>query len=646
MGNSRQFDILLIDTGFTAARNWKRYFTLHLKESIKVEQLTNNITLTSEYRKQKEDHLFSCSKVPSHNGMFGTFKLDGVYLTDCVQAMKQLPSNSVDVAIADPPYNLSKGGIWKWDNSVRLPGFGGSWSKVMAEWDDMPLAEYFSFTLAWLAELKRVVRPTGSMWIHGTYHNIGIINFALQLLEIEIINEIVWYKRNSFPNLSGRRLTASHETILWAHTGSAKNRKYYFAYERSKDITCPEDCLKEQGKQMRTVWDIPNNKKPEEIQFGKHPTQKPVRLLTRMLEISAKEGDILLVPFAGAGSECIAASKLDIRFLAFENDPKFVKICEKRLESLASSMPLIQLNRNIQKKETAAKGQVYHSPRSSNTIPSLIKWTGSKRLQAGAIASLMPCYRRYFEPFLGGGAVLYLAAVPGSVASDLYEPLIRLWKMIQSEPDKVIEDYKQKWMILKRELDSIDINNKKSGDGTPTYYYTVRQRFNKEGDPLDLNFLMRTCVNGIVRFNDKREFNNSFHLSRRGMVPEQFKNIVRSWHSVIQGVDFICQDYTRTIEMAEKDDFVYLDPPYAGNQQRYIEDLDLERFFTAIDGLNRRGVKWALSFDGRRGLKAFFHTVPESLFKRKLLLSNGNSAVNKVLNGSVEKVEESLYLNY
>jgi len=271
-----------------------------------------------------------------HNRI-GPFDLDGVYLNDCIGAMKKIPSESVDIAIADPPYNLSKGGIWKWDNSVRLPGFGGNWSKVMAEWDDMPLADYFQFTLMWLKELKRVVRPSGSLWIHGTYHNIGIINFALQLLEIEIINEVVWYKRNSFPNLSGRRMTASHETILWAHTGGAKTRKYYFAYDNSKDMPFPEDCLKMPGKQMRTVWDIPNNKKREEIQFGKHPTQKPVRLLTRMLHLSAKEGDILLVPFAGAGSDCVAAKKLGISFIAFETDPHYVDLSIKRVEIVEST---------------------------------------------------------------------------------------------------------------------------------------------------------------------------------------------------------------------------------------------------------------------------------------------------------------------
>lgn len=104
----------------------------------------------------------------------GTFRLYQIHQIDCVKAMRCLPDASIDVAIADPPYNASKGNVWKWDNSVNLPGFGGNWSKVMSDWDDMPLAEYFAFTLAWLTELKRVVRPSGSLWIHGTYHVSGI----------------------------------------------------------------------------------------------------------------------------------------------------------------------------------------------------------------------------------------------------------------------------------------------------------------------------------------------------------------------------------------------------------------------------------------------------------------------------------------
>lgn len=284
--------------------------------------------------------------------------------------------------------------------------------------------------------------------------------------------------------------------------------------------------------------------------------------------------------------------------------------------------------------------------RNRNHIPSLIKWTGSKRSQAFSIAKLMPAYRRYFEPFLGGGAVLYVAAVPDSVAGDLFEPLILLWRLVQAEPEKIVKDYECKWLALEKELDGIDVSRIKRGDRIPKFYYAVRKRFNEKNDPLDLNFLMRTCVNGIVRFNKNGEFNNSFHLSRRGMKPEQFKSIVESWHSVIQGVNFVCQDYSKTVDFAEKNDFVYFDPPYAGNRQRYIEDLDLDRFFNTLDSLNRRGVRWALSFDGRRGIKDLTHAVPKSLFRRQLYLASGNSPVNKVLNGPIEQVEESLYLNY
>ena len=207
--------------------------------------------------------------------------IDTIIKGDCIEEMKKLPSNSFDVAIIDPPYNLSSGGNWSWDNSEKLAGFGGNWSKVMENWDNMPLIEYFNFCSDWISEVKRLVKPTGSFWIHGTYHNIGIINFILQLQNIEIINEVVWYKRNSFPNLSGRRLTASHETILWGHTGTAKKREYYFDYEKSKSLSFPEDNLKQAGKQMRTVWDVPNNKSKEELAYGKHPTQKPVRLIDR-----------------------------------------------------------------------------------------------------------------------------------------------------------------------------------------------------------------------------------------------------------------------------------------------------------------------------------------------------------------------------
>lgn len=161
-------------------------------------------------------------------------------------------------------------------------------------------------------------------------------------------------------------------------------------------------------------------------------------------------------------------------------------------------------------------------PATDKTIPSLIKWTGSKRKQAPLIAREAKSYNRYFEPFLGGGALLFLFAHEGAVASDIYKPLIELWKLIQSNPEEVISDYTEKWNALNVEYKDLQLNHVKNADGLPKVFYDCRTRFNKTHNPLDLNFIMRTCVNGIVRFNGEGEFNNSFHLSRQGMKPELF----------------------------------------------------------------------------------------------------------------------------
>lgn len=560
------------------------------------------------------------------------FEVDTVELIDCIEGMRRLPDRSVDIAIADPPYNASKGGKWTWDNSIKLPGFGGNWMKVMQAWDSMAFSDYLNFTATWLAEIKRLVKPTGSVWIHGTYHNIGIINFLLQALEIEIINEVVWFKRNSFPNLAGRRLTASHETILWAHTG--KHREYLFNYQASKEMSCPEDSIKVPNKQMRTVWDIPNNKESKELRFGKHPTQKPLRLLSRMIKLSAVPGGVCLVPFAGAGSECVAAKRAGLHFIAFETDEAYVDVSRRRLAAecdapqFVGQSPLNNGHGEGRRRSVKSK----KSTTSTNCIPSLIKWTGSKRSQAALIRELMPEYERYFEPFLGGGAVLYLAGRPGSMAGDVYRPLMDLWALVQTNPAEVIADYRRQWTQLQQSL--------------PDYFYEVRERFNRESNPLDLSFLMRTCVNGIVRFNYEGQFNNSFHLSRKGMEPNRFEQVVEAWSQRVKGVQLVCQDYESTLAEACARDFVYLDPPYAGNKQRYVADLELTRFFNVLESLSQRGVKWAWSFDGRRGAEDLRHPVPRELYKRHVLLASGNSAVSKVLNGPIECVQESLYLNY
>ena len=163
---------------------------------------------------------------------------------------------------------------------------------------------------------------------------------------------------------------------------------------------------------------------------------------------------------------------------------------------------------------------------------------------------------------------------------------------------------------------------------------------------MDLNFLTRTCVNGIIRFNSDGLFNNSFHLSRKGMNPETFSKVVFKWHDKVQEVSFVCQDYEETLKGAMEGDFAYLDPPYLQNKQRYTNDLDFSRLSRVLNDLNNRKVKWALSLDGRRGEKDYTVAIPSEIYKRKFSLPSGNSPVKKVLSGPIEKVYESLYLNY
>lgn len=253
-----------------------------------------------------------------------------LHLQDVIEGARNLPDKSFDLAIADPPYGASTSATWKLDGGHSLDGFGGAWKLASHNWDMFNGLDGFEFALTWLNELKRLVKPTGSIWIHSTYHNSGIINVACQVLGLEIINEIVWYKRNAFPNLSGRRLTASHETVLWVHTGENR-REYYFNYEGVKAANFGEDRLKEPGKQLRTVWDIPNNKKSSELEFGRHPTQKPLRLIERMLLISAEQGGRLLVPFLGSGTDVIAGLKYGMDCVGFEVDPVYFDLACQRI---------------------------------------------------------------------------------------------------------------------------------------------------------------------------------------------------------------------------------------------------------------------------------------------------------------------------
>jgi len=252
-------------------------------------------------------------------------------LQDAIEGMRDMPDNSFDLCIADPPYGASSKATWKYNSEKKLKGFGGNWKLTSEVWDLLSQNDLFEGTFVWLKEVKRLVKPTGSIWIHSTYHNSGFVNVCCQLLDLEIINEVAWYKRNAFPNLSARRLTASHETILWVHTGG-KKREYLFNYEDVKQAKFDSDNLKQANKQLRTVWDIPNNKARIELSFGKHPTQKPQRVSDRLLMISGKKDGRLLVPFTGSGTELIAGLKYGMEVVGFEVDKQYFELAQKRIE--------------------------------------------------------------------------------------------------------------------------------------------------------------------------------------------------------------------------------------------------------------------------------------------------------------------------
>lgn len=266
-------------------------------------------------------------------------------------------------------------------------------------------------------------------------------------------------------------------------------------------------------------------------------------------------------------------------------------------------------------------------------IKPVIKWSGSKRSQSEKIKSFLPeSYDTYYEPFIGGGSMLYAIKPKKSICGDICEPLIALWKEIRDNPQKLSEEYRDRWVRLQKE--------------GYTAYYEIRDSFNHNKLPYDLMFLSRTCVNGLIRFNDKGEFNNSLHYSRKGINPDTLDKIIMDWSKHIQNTEFLADDYITTTASAKSGDIIYLDPPYFHTKGRYFGTIDFDRFLEYLADLNKRSIKWILSFDGRRGEENYIVDIPRELYKRHELIPSGNSTFKKVIDKETETVLESLYLNY
>jgi len=247
-----------------------------------------------------------------------------IFQGDCLEILAAIPENSVDLVFADPPYFLSNGGI--------TCHAGKMVSVNKGEWDKSrgPDANH-EFNRAWLAACQRVLRPNGSIWVSGTSHVIHSVGFAMQHLGFKLLNDISWVKPNPPPNLSCRYFTHATETIIWA----AKNSKsrHTFNYKLMKEAN--------RGKQMKSVWEI---RPPEswEKKFGKHPTQKPVALLERILLASTNEGDLVLDPFSGSGTTLLTAFRLRRHALGCELSAEFLSLSLRRICS-----NLVQLDLSV-----------------------------------------------------------------------------------------------------------------------------------------------------------------------------------------------------------------------------------------------------------------------------------------------------------
>ena len=248
-----------------------------------------------------------------------------ILVGDCVAEMAKLPAESVDLVFADPPYNLQLQGDLKRPDDSRVDAVDDDWDKFSS------FAAYDEFTRAWLTACRRVLKPAGTLWVIGSYHNIFRVGSTMQDLGFWILNDVIWRKTNPMPNFRGRRFTNAHETMIWA-AREAGAKGYTFNYEALKAGN--EDV------QVRSDWTLALCTGEERLKGGDgkklHPTQKPEALLARVILSSSRPDDLVLDPFNGTGTTGAVAKKLGRRFIGIEREAKYAKAAEKRIANVVT----------------------------------------------------------------------------------------------------------------------------------------------------------------------------------------------------------------------------------------------------------------------------------------------------------------------
>lgn len=247
--------------------------------------------------------------------------LDQVIEGNSLEVLAKLPAESVDLVFADPPYNLQlQQELWR-PNLTQVDAVNDKWDQFK------DFSEYDQFTRAWLKACKRLLKPNGTLWVIGSYHNIFRVGAILQDLGYWVLNDVVWIKSNPMPNFRGVRLTNAHETLIWAQ----KNRgaSYTFNHHALKQLN--------EGLQMRSDWYFPICSGKERLRDNGtkvHSTQKPLALLYRVLIASTHPGDIVLDPFFGTGTTGMAARQLRRHWIGIEQEKRYVEFAQQRISQI------------------------------------------------------------------------------------------------------------------------------------------------------------------------------------------------------------------------------------------------------------------------------------------------------------------------
>lgn len=274
----------------------------------------------------------------------------------------------------------------------------------------------------------------------------------------------------------------------------------------------------------------------------------------------------------------------------------------------------------------------------------VIKWSGSKRIQSEQIVSYFPQYiRTYYEPFCGGCSVLYQLMVSDEkfardfVCSDTNPDLISLWGTVKASPEKLLSEYSTMWSKM-LSMDSTSMKR--------SFYEDIRNEFNRTRDPFLFFFLMRTCTNGMPRYNKRKEFNATLHLTRAGIKPKRLAPVIMNWSRLLNEneVTFRCCDYSVIFDEAEEDDLLYLDPPYTNTRSSmYFGKVKFDWFFNQLRYIDSCNIKYILSYDGAAGTDI---TVPTDCYVNRVYIDSRPGSFRRTLEGMTnEDVYESLYWN-